>query len=87
MKNFNKEERKILKFLEKQTDYTSQSVIGCETGIEDQDTCHHRDWTIKTLLNDLKQKGCVERTSNPKRKNGSEWKITQKGRKEVNENA
>ena len=87
MKKFNKEERKILKFLEKQTDYTSQSVIGRETGIEDQGTCSHKDWTIKTLLEDLEQKGCVKRTDNPKRKNGSEWKITQKGRKDVNENA
>ena len=74
----------ILKFLEKQTRCVSQARIGRETSIEDQGTSHHRDWKVKKQLEDLGQKCFVKRSDRPRRKNGSEWKITEKGRKHLN---
>ena len=73
----------ILKFLKKQTKGVSQATIGRETGVEDQGTSHHRDWKVRKQIEDLKQKGFVKRSERPHRTNGSEWKITEEGRKHL----
>ena len=76
------EKKKILEFLGEQPTWVSQSQIGRETGIEDQ--CqNHKDWQIKRLLEDLEQEGLVKKSNVPRRKNGSEWKITTEGRKHL----